>query len=220
MHPAHPVIGVARSLAIFRPNRWQEEFSIVGRVSPITVTLVSAEISGRVAATLGWFRRMLPGRLNADCRCAFIDLAEGLSELNGLEPTDCTVLIHQGITMLRRPSECMPGLLVDSHLGPAADPVDEMAIQPTLRPHPLLEGVGPFVTHSDMFVSSPPTDSVCLLLGERNGQTHSVAWADDAEGNRQFHTSLGFGDDIRRPSFCRLLLNAVAWIAQDPFPGT
>ena len=220
MHPAHPMVGVSRSLGIFRPSRSQDDFSIVGSARSLTVTLVSGDISGHVAATLGSLRRMLRHRLNAECRFSFIDLAEGFSELDHLETTDCAVLLHQGITILQSPSQWRLDLFGDSHPNPSGQPMGEMEVVPASPHHPLLDGVAAFATQSDPFVRSLPADGICLLLGRTNDANHPVAWARDTDDGRQFHTSLGSSDDLRQPSFCRILVNAVDWIAKASAPGT
>lgn len=227
MHSAHPRIGVSRRLTIFRPSPTEEQsaFPAFEDEHPLAVTLISGELSGSTASVLLGIQRILQGRLHAECRCSFLDIAEGLSELEGIAPSDCTVLLYQGITILQDRSDWDAELLSDGGslgdgglfgkgiLGALAGH-SEIAVVPGDRGHAVLRGVGPFVSQSGMPANCRvPADGVKLLLGQEGEASAPVAWAMEIDGRRQFHTSLGCADDFRQTSFCRMLANAVAWVA-------
>ena len=216
MHPAHPTIGVSNCLAVSRawrarPDSWPAS---VGE-QPLRVSLVSGELNGDVLAALQWFQRTLRGGLGVDCRSAFVDVAEGLHELADLEPADCTVFLCQGITILRDRSDWDPELLGDGCCDQYDPGRTAIATAAAARRHPMLRGVEPFVSGSGL-PDHPciPDDAHCLLLGQRGERSQPVAWAGQHHGRRLFHTSLGRAADFRQPSFCRLLTNALAWVAR------
>jgi len=216
MHPAHPMIGVSNCLAASRawrprPDSWPAS---VGE-QPLRVSLVSGELNGDVVAALRWFQRLLRGGLGIDCRSAFVDVAEGLHELADLEPSDCTVLLCQGITILRDRSDWDPQWLGIGCSGRYDPRRAAIAASAAADGHPVLRGVEPFVSCSGLpAYPCVPEDADCLLLGQRGERSEPVAWAREDRGRRLFHTLLGCTADFRQPSFGRLLANALTWVAR------
>jgi hypothetical protein len=212
MHPAHATIGVSRPLSFFRPTQ-RELPSALSNSEAMSVRLVAGEIDGQIASVLLAFQRLLQGRFRVDCRFSFVDVAEGVSELDGIEASDCTVLYYQGITVLQDRSDWNPDLLGDGCFHASNRSLAEIAVVPADRGHPVLQGVGPFASRSGLPARPHGADDgVDLLLGHAGATSLPVAWAKATPGHRQFHTTLGSADDFRHPSYCRMLANAVAWV--------
>ena len=124
------------------------------------------------------------------------------------------MLLYQGITILRDHCDWEPELPGDGYAAACDWEQAEIAVVPADLRHPLLREVGPFTSRSGMPTNAHvPSDGVCVLLGQKDGASRPVAWARESRGCRQFHTSLGSADDFRQSGFCRLLTNAVAWVA-------
>ena len=56
-------------------------------------------------------------------------------------------------------------------------------------------------------------DAVPLLTADTLAHAEPVAWCQGHDAGRIFCTALGHPDDFRRPSFVRLVVNAVFWTA-------
>ena len=83
------------------------------------------------------------------------------------------------------------------------------------RDHPVLAGVGPFVSGGALPKHPNLARDVTVLLhGTVAGHSEPVAWTRLHRGGRVFYTSLGHPNDFRRPEFLRLLANAVHWSCQ------
>ena len=217
MHSAHAVIGVPSRSALFRPTTpsdadlvpWQRERSLC-------VSLVSGELSGDAVAAMRWFQRTLRAELRADCRCMFLDIAEGLPDFEDLDPVGCTVLLYQGITILRHREDWDLGLLAGGAALRHAQRRTKIALAPAARRHPLLRQVEPFLSESGL-LSNPqvPADALCLLMGNDGAKDQPVASAREQDDRRVFHTSLGCPGDFQTPDFCRLLTNALHWATDE-----
>ena len=80
--------------------------------------------------------------------------------------------------------------------------------------HPILDGVGGFVTRGSLYRNEPIADDTTLLLtGTSVDATEPVAWTRLHEGGRVFYTSLGHQQDFEEAAFLRLLSNGVLWAA-------
>ena len=216
VHPAHAVVGVSILPSVFRSVGPREAWLADGRRRRLVLRLICGELDGRSAVRLFQCQRLFQDRLKADCRLSFVDLAEGLSQVGPVVPTDCTVLLVQGITILRTDCDLEAELLAAAHATACDWEPGEMAVAPAGLSHPLLNGVGPFLSRSGM---PTPTGAgrggVALLLGRKNGLSRPVAWARESGGERMFHTALGCADDFSQPEFCRILARAVRWVAGD-----
>jgi hypothetical protein len=82
---------------------------------------------------------------------------------------------------------------------------------------PLLQGVTlPFASGGSLYLVNPLTDATTpLLTGAIDGKpAEPVAWtATSPGGGRVFATTLGHESDFANESFCRLLVNGIAWAA-------
>jgi len=99
--------------------------------------------------------------------------------------------------------------------------VTEVAIGEAAKDHAVLAGVEPFASRGTLYKNPNVADDVTVLLtgsflGQRHPVTraHPVAWVRPYRGGRVFYTSLGHPDDFRRPSFLRLLGNALQWTCE------
>jgi hypothetical protein len=82
---------------------------------------------------------------------------------------------------------------------------------------PLLQGVTlPFASGGSLYLVNPLTDATTpLLTGAIDGKpAEPVAWTAISPGaGRVFATTLGHESDFANESFCRLLVNGIAWAA-------
>jgi hypothetical protein len=101
-----------------------------------------------------------------------------------------------------------------SSLPPQAGDLTAMKIELSnaARWHPVLDGVGPFISHHVAFAEiHPHKNSTYLLIRRTADQVVPVAWARHGE-NRAVYTLLDHSEDFRQPEFVRLLLNAIEWV--------
>jgi nicotinamidase-related amidase/type 1 glutamine amidotransferase len=82
--------------------------------------------------------------------------------------------------------------------------------------HPILHNVDPNGFHSKswLYKLNPLAETTTSLLHGRWSQEHlsePIAFTNSHNGGRVFFTSLGHADDFANESFCRLLVNAIAW---------
>ena len=99
------------------------------------------------------------------------------------------------------------------HYKPGPDVTVEIASEEAGR-HPVLDGVGGFVTPGSLYRNEPIAgDTTLLLTGASVDATEPVAWIRLHKGGRVFYTSLGHQQDFREPRFLKLLSNGVLWAA-------
>jgi hypothetical protein len=214
MHSAHSTVGVSSLLSNFCKPQTQESVPELEITEPLTVTLVSGELSGRMAALLLGFQRILQNRFQIDCRCTFVDVAEGGSELGDIEPTACTVLLYHGITILHDRNDWDPDWLCNGIFASHNGVQPELTVMPHVLRHEVLQNVGLITVQQNIPVLHDLPVHGAGVLWAKEGETKwPVAWIDESNGRRMFHTSLGGDADFRQPNFCRMLTNAVAWVS-------
>jgi hypothetical protein len=79
------------------------------------------------------------------------------------------------------------------------------------------------VGHASLYQVRPLTDTTSpLLIGSIPGkEPEPIAWTNRAgpRAARVFNTTLGHVDDFANPSFRKLLVNALYWALEDPYPA-
>lgn len=79
---------------------------------------------------------------------------------------------------------------------------------------PLLAGVEPFRTAGSLYKNHGLADDCRVLMrGTSPESTEPITWTRNYKGGRVFYTSLGHQRDFQKPSFRRLLTNALFWAA-------
>jgi nicotinamidase-related amidase len=90
--------------------------------------------------------------------------------------------------------------------------------------HPILRGVAveKLVGNGSLYKVKPLTETTTpLLMGSIPGQDpEPVAWTNAAgpKKARVFNTTLGHLDDFENPAFRKLLVNALYWTLEEPYP--
>jgi len=80
------------------------------------------------------------------------------------------------------------------------------------RWHPVLDGVGPFVSRNIVStIAHPRGNTTCLLIGRLADGIVPVAWARHGD-KRAVCTLLGDAEDFGQSEFVRLLQNALEWV--------
>jgi type 1 glutamine amidotransferase len=83
--------------------------------------------------------------------------------------------------------------------------------------HPVLRGVGPFVSRKLYKRSDLLEDVVVLQTGANGKETQPVTMTREHKGGRIFYTSLGVPEDFEVDNFRALLINAIFWTThRDP----
>jgi hypothetical protein len=213
MHPAHAVVGVSSPSTVFRSMRARDTSAADRSARSLRIRLVSGELDGRSAVRLLQCQRLFQGRLNAECQCSFVDFVEGLSQVGPVVPTDCTVLLYQGITILSADCDWDPELPAGGEAAAWDWQPAEITVVPADVEHRLLRDVGPFASRSGLPPHGRLDGGISLLRGQENGVSRPVAWAKESPDGRVFRTSLGCADDFAQFEFCRILTRAVAWVA-------
>ena len=90
-----------------------------------------------------------------------------------------------------------------------------LAEQLTYQPHPIWKGAEDFDTKCDLYrYENLAADVKVILEGRtRNGVT-PVAWTREHNGARLFHLALGYAYDVEKPSFRRIVANALRWVSE------
>jgi type 1 glutamine amidotransferase len=83
------------------------------------------------------------------------------------------------------------------------------------KPHPIWSGAEDFDTKCDLYRYGPVAADVNVILegDTRNGRT-PVAWTREHKGARLFHFALGYAYDMEKPSFRRIVANALRWVSE------
>lgn len=102
-------------------------------------------------------------------------------------------------------------VLGGNYQGHYGDEPVHVAAAPGQAAHPVLAGVGPFVSSKLYKAGTLAPTAVPLQFGDNGRGRHPVSWINEYKGGRVFYTSLGVPEDFRNPDFRRLLLNAVYW---------
>ncbi|MBI5799169.1 MAG: ThuA domain-containing protein [Verrucomicrobia bacterium] len=82
------------------------------------------------------------------------------------------------------------------------------------KPHPIWAGTEDFDTKCDLYRSGPLAPDVQVLMeGETKNGVMPVAWTRVHGGGRLFHLALGYAYDMEKPSFRRIVANALHWVS-------
>ena len=82
------------------------------------------------------------------------------------------------------------------------------------KPHPIWNGADDFDTRCDIYRYSDVAPDVQVIMeGENQNGRMPVAWTRVRQGARLFHFALGYAYDMEKPSFRRIVANAVRWVS-------
>lgn len=108
-------------------------------------------------------------------------------------------------------------VLGGSHQSHWGDEPVKVTNRPDQADHPLLRGVGPFVSRKLYKRGDLLKDVTILQTGDNGKDTQPVTMAREHNGGRVFYTSLGVPADFNDENFRRLLTNAIFWTThRDP----
>jgi hypothetical protein len=214
VHAAHRTVGVSGVASPLCARSRCEPFSTTEpETQPLTVLLVSTSDDDLSRAALAAFERILVGRDNV--RCERADLA--LAKSRGLAHCDCAVVSVGGRLQVighwsAYDAEGVSEQDARESAYRSGDKATKIEIADAARWHPLLDGVGPFTVPRSMpTVAISPANATPLLVTRSSGGTTPIAWAQHSD-SRAIYTSLGHVEDLGRPDFVRLLLNATEWV--------
>lgn len=103
-------------------------------------------------------------------------------------------------------------------------PKTTIAVAEKAGEHPILRGVevGKLIGNGSLYKVRPLTETTTpLLVGSISDQeAEPVAWTNRAgpKQARVFNTTLGHLDDFENPAFRKLLVNALYWTLEQPYP--
>ncbi|HET6406893.1 MAG TPA: ThuA domain-containing protein [Chthoniobacteraceae bacterium] len=108
-------------------------------------------------------------------------------------------------------------ILGGSHQSHWADEPVKVTNQPDQAGHPVLRGVGPFVSRKLYKRGDLLNDVTILQTGDNGKDTQPVTVTRVHHGGRIVYTSLGVPEDFKDNNFRRLLINALFWTThRDP----
>jgi type 1 glutamine amidotransferase len=108
-------------------------------------------------------------------------------------------------------------ILGGSHQSHWADEPVKVTNHPDQTEHPVLRGVGPFVSRKLYKRADLLKDVVVLQTGNNGKDTQPVTLTREHKGGRIVYTSLGVPEDFKDDNFRQLLINAIFWTARrDP----
>jgi hypothetical protein len=82
------------------------------------------------------------------------------------------------------------------------------------KPHPIWNGAEDFDTRCDIYrYGNVAPDVEVIMEGENKNGRMPVAWTRVHKGARVFHFALGYAYDVEKPSFRRIVANAVEWVS-------
>jgi hypothetical protein len=223
VHPAHRTVGVSGVASSFRPCGLSEPlFAAEPAAEPMRILLVSGRDDGRNRAALAAFEQTVLGARNVQCER--VDLA--VAERKGLADADCAVVFGRGLQIVGHWSafdaDAIAGnvpVLTSAKMGLSAlAPQDNdrtatnVEIAGAACWHPVLDGVGPFVSRNvASTIAHRRTNTTYLLIVRSADRVMPVAWARDGD-DRAVCTLLGHAEDFGQPEFVRLLQNALEWV--------
>ncbi len=98
-------------------------------------------------------------------------------------------------------------------------PICKIAIRSEAKDHPILAGFKPYESVGSLYRNTGlAKDTTVLLTGWIPEHTEPIAWTRVYKGGRVFYTSLGHPEDFRNEGFCRMITNALFWVAQRDVP--
>jgi len=242
-HSAHKTIGVSASLAAWQACEMTEGFARAEQpAGPLRICLVSGAVLYKSDASLVALQEHLEENYPIGCSRAFRKADDDLPGLENLDQCDCMVLLVRRLTIAGEQLErvkryCRRGgaivalrtashgfqnwlamdkeVLGGDYQGHYGNEPVEVKIAEAAKDQPVLAGVEPFTSQGSLYKNIElAKDATVLLTGTIPGHSHPVAWVRPHQGGRVFYTSLGHPDDLKQPSFLRLLLSAIAWTAQ------
>lgn len=81
--------------------------------------------------------------------------------------------------------------------------------------HPIWNGAKDFDTRCDIYRYGPVAADVEVIMeGENKNGRMPIAWTREHRGARLFHFALGYAYDMEKPSFRRIVANAVQWVSR------
>ena len=176
------------------------------------MALVAHQPDADACTTMALFEQALDGRSDLHCGRVEIDALDAGS--SGLANADCVVVFGRELQVLSAWTDLAAAARTASGWRTGHGRPVRIEIEPAAQWHPVLAGVGPFISHLDALESAGlPDDAVLLLSGQGTGAVEPVAWLRRRYG-LAFHTRLGSVADFRQPAFVHLLLNAAAWVAK------
>jgi type 1 glutamine amidotransferase len=108
-------------------------------------------------------------------------------------------------------------VLGGSHQSHWADEPVKVTNRPDQAEHPVLRGVGPFVSRKLYKRADLLKDVIVLQTGDNGKDTQPVTLTREHHGGRIVYTSLGVPEDFKDKNFRRLLSNAIFWTThRDP----
>jgi type 1 glutamine amidotransferase len=108
-------------------------------------------------------------------------------------------------------------VLGGSHQSHWDDEPVKVTNQPDQAEHPVLRGVGPFVSRKLYKRADLLKDVIVLQTGDNGKDTQPVTLTRMHNGGRIVYTSLGVPEDFKDENFRRLLINALFWTThRDP----
>jgi hypothetical protein len=214
MHAAHRTVGVWGVSSPFRSScRSEPLLAAEPAAATMRVLLAPAFDDGRNHAALAAFERILLGGRRV--RCERVDLAD--VEMALLADADCAVVFGRCLQIVGRWSA------FDADADAVAESADrdsgcaaaKIELSDAACWHPVLDGVGPFVSR----IGVPALARLCmnatsLLIARLSNKVVPVVWARHGD-NRAVCTSLSNAEDLRQPQLARLLQNAIDWVGCD-----
>jgi type 1 glutamine amidotransferase len=83
------------------------------------------------------------------------------------------------------------------------------------KSHPIWAGAEDFDTRCDLYRYGPVAPDVTVIMeGENKNGRMPVAWIREHHGARLFHLALGYAYDVEKPSFRRIVANALRWVSE------
>lgn len=211
----------------------------------LKVCLVSGALEYKSNESLAELQKYLESKYDVDCSRAFIvgTDEEHLRGLENLENCDVMLLFTRrlklsGDELERIKNYCLSGkpivgvrtashgiqtwldldkqVLGGNYQGHwRNDLKTQVHIAAEAKDHPLLAGVGPFVSAGSLYKNQGLAgDCRVLMIGTSPEATEPITWIREYKGGRIFYTSLGHRKDFREESFRRLLANALFWTAE------
>jgi hypothetical protein len=179
--------------------------------APIRVRLVSPRSGKRAVGAIEACERVLAG--NSSLIYERVDFAA--AEIEGLADADCAIVLGRGLQIISSWSALDASLVGEVGFEEDESFDTEVEVAAAAKRHPIVDGVGRFITrHRFSYSPCLDPDSTCLLVRKWADRDFPVAWAKEIDG-RAFYTLLSDPEDLGRRDFARLLTKAIAWTGSD-----